>query len=80
MHAIPFLWIPPMTNSLVIIGFKILFADEANGASPVIGQVLEGNASGDIVLRVTQCGVINPVANGASILLHGVVDFGVTLL
>ncbi len=62
-------------QTLVIIGLKILFANETNGTSPVIGQLLEGDACGNIVLWVTHCGVIYPVAYSTSILLHGVVDF-----
>ena len=60
------------TYPLLLVGLKVLFAYVAEGAGPVVGEVLKGSSWGNVTLGVTHIGVVHPVAYGASILLHGV--------
>ena len=60
-----------MDGSSAIIRFKIFFANEADGAVPLFGEVFESCSCGNIVLWITYGGIIYPVANKAFILLHG---------
>ena len=57
-------------RSLLFVRFKVFFAYEADGAGPVIRELLKGGTGGDVVLRVPYVWVIHPVTYGAFILLH----------
>lgn len=50
--------------------FKVFFADSADGAYPVIGNIFESCAGSHSVVGVANCGIIDPVANCASVFFH----------
>jgi hypothetical protein len=57
------------TVLLIIHFFKILFLGAAQGADPVIGQLLKGGSNGDVPLRVAFGRVID-ISTGAFISMH----------
>ena len=50
--------------------FKLVFANAAEGAHPIFGDILKGRAGSDAALGVTHFGVVNPIAYDATILFH----------
>ena len=59
-----------MTAGVLRLLYEILFPYAADGAYPIVGDILEGGAGGDSSVGVAYRGVINPVAYLTSVLFH----------
>jgi hypothetical protein len=57
---------------LLLGRFKVVFANAAEGADPVVRDLLEGGAGGDAAVRIAYRGIINVTTYKASKLLHNV--------
>ena len=52
----------------VLLRFEIALADTADGAYPIVGDVLKRCSCGDAAIGITYCGVIDVTANFANVL------------
>ena len=52
----------------VLLRFEIALADTADGAYPIVGDVLKRCSCGDAAIRITYCGVVDVTANFANVL------------
>ena len=59
-----------MTAGVLRLLYEILFPYAADGAYPIVGDILEGGAGGDSSVGVAYRGVINPVAYFTSVFFH----------
>lgn len=50
--------------------FEHVFADAADGANPVFGNLFELRSGGDASVGIAHCGVVYPLTNGATVLFH----------
>lgn len=55
---------------------EVGFANSADGAYPIIGKVFKRCARFDTGIRITYCGIIDPVAHCASVFFHSYIVFG----
>lgn len=54
--------------------FKLVLANAAERANPIVGYVFESCARSDASVRVANSGVIHPLANYAIVLFHVIVE------
>ena len=52
----------------MLLGLEIVLANTADGAYPIVGNVLEGCSRGDATVGISYCGVIDVTANFANVL------------
>ena len=57
-------------------GLEVLLAYTANGADPILRDILESCAGCDSAIGITDFGVIFVAANSANILLHSLILLG----
>ncbi len=57
-------------KSLIGFHLEILFPDTADGAYPIIRDILKSGSGSDSSFWIANCRIINPVAYRASIFLH----------
>ena len=51
-----------------LLGFEITLADAAEGAYPVVGDVLKCCPCGNAAIGITYCGVVDVAANFTNVL------------
>ena len=54
--------------TFLLLGLKVALADAADGAYPVVGDVLKRCSSGDTAIGISYCGVVDVTANFANVL------------
>ncbi len=52
----------------VLLRFEIALADAADGAYPIVGDVLKRCSCGDAAIWITYCGVVDVTANFTNVL------------
>jgi hypothetical protein len=63
----PEFWFPPDIQELLLL--KDILAHAADGADPILSDLLPGGAGSHAVIRIANSGIID-VATGANILIH----------
>ena len=71
-----YLFIGSKPSGLLLYGLEILFAYAAQGANPLVGNLLERGVGCDARIGISDGGVIDPTTYCASVLFHLVVVFG----
>ena len=52
----------------VLLRFEIALADTADGAYPIVGDVLKCRSCGDAAIGISYCGVVDVTANFTNVL------------
>ncbi len=57
-------------DNLIFDDRKVVFANAALGAFPIVGNIGKGGAGGDSIIGIASFGVINPAAYVTDIFFH----------
>ena len=52
----------------LLLGFEVVLADTADGAYPIVGDVLKRCSCGDTAIGIAYCGVVDVTANFTNVL------------
>lgn len=56
---------------------ELILTHTAQGANPVVGYILESRSCGDTTFGIAHSGIINPIANCTSVLVHNSISLKV---
>ena len=59
---------------ILLLGLEVVLADAADGAYPIVGDVLKRCSCGDAAIGITYCGVVDVTANFTNV-LHKLLNF-----